>query len=81
MAIAVDLTKIKTADDKLAEAWDIVRKKRDKLLSACDWTQMSDNALSDDDKSSWQEYRQALRDITDQEDPTNVEWPESPNDA
>ena len=28
-----------------------------------DWTQLSDNALSDADKLSWKDYRQSLRDL------------------
>jgi len=38
-----------------------VRKKRNKMLSECDWTQMNDVKLSND--AEWKLYRQALRDL------------------
>ena len=38
-----------------------VRKKRNKMLSECDWTQMNDVQLSDD--AEWKAYRQLLRDL------------------
>jgi len=53
-----------------------IRKLRNDLLTACDWTQLGDNTA---DKETWATYRQALRDITSQSDfPLNVEWPTSP---
>ena len=54
-----------------------VLSKRNGLLQASDWTQLPDVPLGT--KSAWAEYRQALRDITDQaEYPDNVIWPTSP---
>jgi hypothetical protein len=52
--------------------------KRNKLLSECDWTQNRDVSLHND--AEWAEYRQALRDITDNFDPfvEEVVWPEKP---
>lgn len=57
---------------------DIVRSKRDFLLSQCDWTHMiSDMPVPQ--KEEWAAYRQALRDITKQEGfPEDVIWPEEP---
>ena len=40
---------------------DGVRKKRNIMLSECDWTQMKDVQLSDD--AEWKAYRQLLRDL------------------
>jgi hypothetical protein len=53
-----------------------VRQERNRLLSACDYTQLPDvdQAL----RESWAEYRQALRDVTTQPDPTNITWPTAP---
>jgi hypothetical protein len=49
---------------------------RDKLLAACDWTQVADASV---DQAAWSTYRQALRDIPDQAGfPDNVTWPEKP---
>jgi hypothetical protein len=53
-----------------------VRRARDSLLKACDWTQMSDNGLTDAKRSEWATYRQALRDITNT---TPIVWPTQPN--
>jgi hypothetical protein len=39
-----------------------LRSKRDRLLSSCDWVMMSDSPITD--KTSWETYRQSLRDIT-----------------
>lgn len=53
-----------------------VRLQRDSLLSKSDWTQTQDAPV---DTQAWQEYRQALRDVTNQEGfPTTVVWPEEP---
>ncbi|MEO9629570.1 MAG: tail fiber assembly protein [Sulfitobacter sp.] len=60
----------------LAEAWRIVRNQRASLLQASDWTQFPDTPV---DAEAWREYRQALRDITDQtEDPAAIVWPQPP---
>lgn len=42
-----------------------VRATRDIKLSACDWTQVPDSALSDSKRAEWAVYRRALRDITE----------------
>jgi len=60
------------------ESWSIVRKKRDKLLSETDWTNLQDTPLNDIDLSKWREYRQLLRDITNQQNPFELEWPTRP---
>lgn len=56
-----------------------VRAQRDALLSACDWTQMPDSPLSEEEKAAYQTYRQALRDVPQQEGfPETISWPEEP---
>lgn len=53
-----------------------VRVSRDRKLSACDWTQVSDAPV---DHSAWAVYRQSLRDITEQAGfPYEVVWPKLP---
>jgi hypothetical protein len=53
-----------------------VRAKRDRLLAASDWTQVLDAPV---DQAAWAEYRQALRDVPQQEGfPTDVAWPVKP---
>jgi hypothetical protein len=56
--------------------WIVIRKERDQRLQLSDWTQLPDVPLPT--KEKWAEYRQALRDITQQPDPFNIVWPEPP---
>ncbi len=58
----------------------VIRDKRDKLLSDTDWTQTDDAPLTDADRESMRQYRQALRDITSQTGfPQTIVWPEKPS--
>lgn len=58
------------------EAAAEIRYERDKLLSACDWTQVADAPV---DSAAWATYRQALRDVPGQEGfPQNIVWPTEP---
>ena len=58
--------------------WSKIRSQRDTLLAACDWTQLPDVPLDTEQKQAWVVYRQALRDVTSQADPYNIEWPVAP---
>jgi hypothetical protein len=70
-------------EDKTAEeiAADVaskaaqVRAQRDRLLSGSDWTQVADAPV---DKVVWATYRQALRDLPEQEGFPNIEMPSQP---
>lgn len=56
--------------------WDVIRIKRDRLLSQSDYTQMPDWP---GDKAAWANYRRKLRDITDSFNaPHEVIWPKAP---
>lgn len=46
------------------------RAKRDRILGRSDWTQVPDSPLSEEKKTEFQAYRQALRDL-----PTHANWP------
>lgn len=64
------------SDDELAAE---IRAARDVLLSETDHLVMPDYPISEEDLSLVKAYRQALRDITEQEGfPRSVEWPEKP---
>lgn len=53
-----------------------IRTERNKLLIDSDWTQVADAPVN---KEIWAAYRQALRDITNQESfPFNITYPEKP---
>ena len=57
------------------QAEQAVRNKRDQLLAQTDWMALSDVTMS----AEMQSYRQALRDITDQQGfPYSVTWPAKP---
>ena len=59
-----------------ARAWDWVRRERDRLLAASDWTQVADAPV---DSAAWAVYRQALRDVPqDFDSPDDVVWPTPP---
>lgn len=51
---------------------------RNKMLSASDWTQMPDAALTPELKQAWATWRQELRDITKKEGFPDIELPVSP---
>ncbi len=57
-----------------------VRRQRDNLLAASDWTQtVADSPLSDKERAAWSKYRQALRDLPAQAGfPETVDWPVAP---
>jgi hypothetical protein len=42
---------------------EILRLKRDALLTESDWTQVNDSPLSETKKTEWATYRQELRDL------------------
>lgn len=55
-----------------------VRSERNKLLSSCDWTVLSDSPLTDSKKQEWILYRQALRDLPATVDINNIVYPKKP---
>lgn len=68
--IKIDATK--AAENKATS----VRAERDRLLTASDWTQVSDAPV---DQAAWATYRQALRDMPEQPGfPHDVAWPGKP---
>jgi hypothetical protein len=74
----VDKTAEEIAADLNSKAAQI-RSQRNQFLTATDWTQVLDAPI---DRTAWAAYRQALRDITSQEDfPNNVVWPKNPDEV
>ena len=58
-----------------ADAAAAVRSQRDGLLVETDWMGLSDVTMS----SAWATYRQALRDVPEQDDfPHTITWPDKP---
>lgn len=77
---------------KYADGWRLnteaihkeLRLTRNHLLYESDWTQMPDSPLNESTKLAWKNYRQVLRDFTqnipnDLEDPNDYVWPTPPS--
>ena len=54
----------------------VLRLSRNRILRDSDWTQLPDSPLSDEKKSEWATYRQALRDLPGSF--PDAVWPEVP---
>lgn len=63
-----------------AAAWVGVRRVRTSRLARCDWTQLSDAPISSEQVAAWRVYRQALRNVPqDNSDPSVINWPVAPD--
>lgn len=73
--VAIQLLELKESEG-LA---DRARVTRTRLLALSDWTQVADSPLSQETRAAWATYRQALRDISQQEGfPHTITWPTQP---
>ena len=74
------------ASEAAKDYWAELRIMRDQLLSNSDWTQIPDAPLTETQKTTWQTYRQQLRDLPENiQDPkplvldsSHSDWPISP---
>ena len=70
----------KVKQEKKASLSSTVRNNRDRFLTETDWVVVKHNELGTPIPQEWLDYRQALRDITEQSGfPDNVEWPTAPS--
>jgi hypothetical protein len=62
------------------QLWNIVRGRRDTLLTQSDILVLPDrwNSYTEQKQNALSAYRQALRDITEQSNPANITWPVLP---
>ena len=61
-------------------SWSSIQEARNFLLKQCDWTQLADVVMSDENKEKWVSYRKQLRDITSNfTNPDQVIWPIPPD--
>ena len=66
--------------ERLADESEMVREERDRRLTACDWTQLHDSPLSNEDAAAWATYRQELRDLPSAAGfPFTLTWPAEPS--
>jgi hypothetical protein len=64
-------------DERIGQKWEQVRDYRNQLLTESDWTQIPDSPLYGNQE--WLDYRQALRDVTNVENPFLIIWPNIPS--
>lgn len=65
-------------EQRKTDKWTEVRTFRDNLLKECDWTQLQDSPITGSKLTEWQTYRQELRDITTNDNPFTLTWPNKP---
>lgn len=76
---AVERSEEELEADRLPIIAAQARAQRDKLLLETDWTQTLDAPIDADTREAYRAYRQALRDIPEQESfPMDITWPELP---
>lgn len=63
-------------EQRVSDKWIEIRDIRNQLLLECDWTQLND--IPTETKNLWSNYRQELRDVTNQSNPFNINWPTKP---
>lgn len=61
--------------------WRVVRAERNARLAACDWVVTRAADRGEPVPQVWRDYRQALRDVTEQPDPRAIAWPSRPDGA
>ena len=76
--IIVDATQ-EEIDERLTNKWWEVRDERNARLNSSDWTQITDSPLTEEQKNAWRQYRQELRDITNQANPFEIIFPVQPS--
>jgi len=77
MAIANFYPPVEQPTDDVYSA--MMRKERNRLLTNCDWSQMPDSPLTDEQRQAWATYRQALRDFPSTWEPSETaEFPDPP---
>ena len=80
---SIDWTQMKTVEqieaERLEQAAESARNQRNRLLTETDWVVVKHNELGTPIPQEWLDYRQSLRDITEQTGfPDNIDWPQEP---
>jgi hypothetical protein len=78
MCCIVDIAPLSKEElqERINTQWAAIRAQRNQLLKDSDWTQLPDAPV---DQTAWAIYRQELRDITSQLDPSDIVWPKMGN--
>jgi hypothetical protein len=69
---------VEEIQERIEEKWIEVRRFRESLLKESDWTQLQDSPITGSKLTEWQTYRQSLRDITTNDNPFTLTWPNKP---
>lgn len=78
--IDVEFVEVPVPDVPDSALADRARQKRDRLLSKTDFYIMPDYPITEEDLEEVKAYRQALRDVPNQDGfPRNIEWPVKPH--
>lgn len=73
------LAKIEAWENSAEHKEQKAREERELLLKESDYILMPDYPATEENKTAWAEYRQALRDLPEQEGwPVNIVWPKKP---
>jgi hypothetical protein len=71
------------AEDLNKQALDFIRSDRDQLLTQSDWIEFPSAPISEEKRTEWRNYRQALRDfpstIENPRDGNSYTWPTPPS--
>lgn len=82
IAVDVNTKKLKKLTPPPVNIAGLIRQRRIGLLTSSDWTQTVDSPLSEAKRAAWAAYRQALRDLPDEQGSVNsiddVVWPTPP---
>lgn len=70
--------KVRLEEELKIDKWNNIKQHRNVLLAETDYTQLPDTNIDRLSKVEFQVYRQILRDITNQPDPYNIQWPVKP---
>lgn len=65
-------------DQRTEDGWRGIRHERGEILSQSDYMVIKATETGTAIPSEWLTYRQALRDITNQDDPFDITWPTKP---
>lgn len=81
---AYDERMLDNQNKALPRALEILRGRRNARLQECDWTDLPNAPLTDEQKTEWQSYRNQLRNMTDGLDTVEkvkaVEFPIKPSE-
>ena len=77
--VEIEVEDIDTSEIELEQTTVGVRFRRDIALKNSDWALASDSPLTDEQKTEATTYRQALRDLPEQEGFPDVELPTKPD--